>query len=564
MMVTARVLVIAGSSSISHCLVNRLSKSPIVEACQLTPRFKNSHAALFAEQAINTVVYVPQLQSQHRMIPDLAEAAEVFAECARTDIAKVVVLSSAAIYGATPHNPGLLAETRSLSRSRENPIGHSWAKLEALAKAYLGQQTGTQLTILRPAAVLAHGDRHYFSRLFRRRFAITLPLHDPSLQWLSPEDLASAVCGAVEHTHGGIFNVAPDGVMPLRVALRMAGVKRVPIWHALQRVPRAWLAALGLTSPSAQLEYLRYSWTIANQKMKQELGCVPERSSPEVLLDFLHGQARARQDSPARRLTFDDFGMDPTYINAWRRWLFTFLHDYYWRIETKGMEHIPRQGRAVLAGTHRGFMPFDGLMVLHQVAQKVGRYVRFLIHPGLTKTPFPFNWWKLGGVNACQENADYVLQHDELLGYFPEGVQGAFRYYRDVYRLGKFGRDEYVKAALRNRAPIVPFVTVGSAEIFPILAKIHWPWWQRLSMWPCIPLAPPFPLLPLPLPTKWHTQFLEPLHIEHRYPPEAAHDMATVRTISQEVRTRMQDAIDNLLKRRKSIFFGALFESEAN
>ena len=40
--------------------------------------------------------------------------------------------------------------------------------------------------------------------------------------------------------------------------------------------------------------------------------------------------------------------------------------------------------------------------------------------------------------------------------------------------------------------------------------------------------------------------------------------MATVRTISQEVRTRMQDAIDNLLKRRKSIFFGALFESEAN
>ena len=116
-------MVIAGSSSISHCLVNRLSKSPVVEACQLAPRFNGSYALLFAEQAINTVVYAPQLQSQHRMIPDLTEAAAVLAECARTGMTRVVVLSSAAIYGATPHNPGLIAETRSPSRRRENPIG---------------------------------------------------------------------------------------------------------------------------------------------------------------------------------------------------------------------------------------------------------------------------------------------------------------------------------------------------------------------------------------------------------------------------------------------------------
>jgi 1-acyl-sn-glycerol-3-phosphate acyltransferase/nucleoside-diphosphate-sugar epimerase len=554
-------MVIAGNSSTAHYLVNRLSKSPGVEACQLAPRGSGSSALLFAEQAINTVVYAPQLQNQHRMIPDLTEAAAVFAECTR--MTKVVVLSSAAIYGATPHNPGLIAETRAPSRRRENPIGCSWVKLEALATAHLGRQTGTHLVILRPAAVLAHGDTHYYSRLFRRRFAVTLPLHDPALQLLSPEDLANAVCGAVERSDGGIFNVAPAAVIPLRAALRMAGVRRVPVWRSLQRVPRYVFSSLGLASPIEQLEYLRYSWTISNQKIKQVLEFVPERSSTKVLMDFLHGQVSERQDGLARRLAFDDFGMDPSYIDAWRRWLFTFLHDYYWRIEVQGMTHIPRQGRAILTGTHRGFMPFDGLMILHLIAQKVGRYVRFLIHPGLTKTPFPFNWWKLGGVNACQENADYVLQHDELLGYFPEGVQGAFRYYRDAYRLGKFGRDEYVKAALRNRAPIVPFVTVGSAEIFPIIAKLHWPWWQRISMWPCIPIAPPFPLLPLPLPSKWHTQFLEPLHIERHYAPEAANDAATVRAISQEVRTRMQDAIDDMHKRRKSIFFGSIFENEA-
>jgi 1-acyl-sn-glycerol-3-phosphate acyltransferase/nucleoside-diphosphate-sugar epimerase len=559
----ARVMVIAGSSSIAHCLVNRLSKSPVVEVCQFAPRHNGNYALLFAEHAINTVIYSPQLQSQHTMLPNLAEAAAVCAACARAGMAKVVVLSSAAIYGATPHHPGLVAETPSPSRRRANLIGHAWAELEALAQAHLGQHTGTQLTILRPAAVLAHGDTHYFSRLFRRRFAVTLPLHDPSLQLLSPEDLARAVSSAIEHRDSGIFNVAPDEVIPLRVALRMAGVTRVPVLRVLQRGPRHVLSAVGLASPMDQLEYLRYSWTISNRKIKQTFRFVPERSSTEALMDFLPGQGRARQDGLARRQAFDDFGMDTRYIDAWRQRLFTLLHDYYWRIEVKGIAHVPHQGRAILVGTHRGFMPFDGMMLQHLVAQQVGRYVRFLIHPGLTKTPFPFNWWKLGGVNACRENVDYILQRDELLGYFPEGVQGAFRRYNsNVYQLGKFGRDAYVKAALRNRAPIVPCVTLGSAEVYPILAKIHWQWWKRISMWPCIPIAPTFPLLPLP--AKWHTQFLEPFHVERYYPPEAAHDPATVRALSQEVRARMQAAIDDMLKRRKSIFFGSVFESEAS
>src|SRR5262249_1728644 len=148
-MAMARVMVIAGNSSISHYLMNRLSKSPGVEACQLAPHGSGSSALLFAEQAINTVVYAPQLRGQHRMIPDLTEAAAVFAECTRMRMAKVVVLSSAAIYGATPHNPGLIAETRAPSRHRENPIGYSWGKLEALATAHLGRQS-THLVILRP------------------------------------------------------------------------------------------------------------------------------------------------------------------------------------------------------------------------------------------------------------------------------------------------------------------------------------------------------------------------------------------------------------------------------
>jgi len=557
-------MVIADSGPIAYALANRLSKSPVVEACHVAPQFNGGYALLFTEHAIDTVVYAPQLRCQNEMTPNLAEAAMVFAECARARMAKVVVVSSAMIYGADPHNPGFIVETRAPLRGDKNPLGDEWAKLETLADAYVGQPTNTTLTILRPVAVPVRGGTDYFSQIFRQGLVPTLPLYDPSLQLLSPDDLAQAVCCAVERGACGVFNVAPDSVMPLRVALRMAGAKRLPIPRLVQRLARRVLAPLGLAFPGDQLEYLRYTWTVSNAKMKRDLGFAPECSSAEALLTVLNGQACQLWSHPTEHLHFDDFGMDLNYIEAKRRRTFAFLHDYYWRVEVKGGEHIPRQGRAVMVGAHRGFMPFDGVMAFEFVVREVGRYMRFLIHPCLIKVPFPFDFNKLGCLKVCRENADYVLQRDELLAFYPEGIQGAFRHYRGTYQLGKFGRDEYVKFALRNQAPIVPFVTVGSAEIFPVLAKFTWRWWKEKSLWPCFPIALPFPLLPLPLPTKWHTQFLEPLHIEQHYPPEAAHDMATVRAISQEVRTRMQDAIDEIIKRRKFIFFGSVFESEAN
>jgi 1-acyl-sn-glycerol-3-phosphate acyltransferase len=202
-------------------------------------------------------------------------------------------------------------------------------------------------------------------------------------------------------------------------------------------------------------------------------------------------------------------------------------------------------------------MPFDGVMALYALVTKRNRIPRFLIHPSLTKFPFLADFMaKLGGIMACQENGDWVLQRDELLGVFPEGIRGAFTMYDRAYTLGKFGRDEFVRMALRNHAPIYPFVTVGSAEIYPILKRVDWSWFKRYTEWPFLPIT----AAPFPLPSKWHTQFLPPMHIEQQYGPEAAEDPKIVHRISLEVRQRMQAAIDEMLLRRKSIFYGSIFD----
>jgi 1-acyl-sn-glycerol-3-phosphate acyltransferase len=121
--------------------------------------------------------------------------------------------------------------------------------------------------------------------------------------------------------------------------------------------------------------------------------------------------------------TLDRFGMDRGFIDSQGRTLFHFLAKYYWRIETKGLEHVPRHGPAVLVGNHRGFMPWDAIMVLHLIVRNANRVPRFLTHPGLLKFRLIADFvTRLGGVLACRENADLVLAADEILGVLPEGV----------------------------------------------------------------------------------------------------------------------------------------------
>ncbi|HWX55563.1 MAG TPA: 1-acyl-sn-glycerol-3-phosphate acyltransferase [Verrucomicrobiae bacterium] len=542
----ARVVLISRSD---HALALAPALLPVLRRLKTTNQYDLVDPQAFASaetlEANATHVYLPSFADRHGMTPDLSEAERVLAQCARHRAGKIVLLSSALVYGTGPGRKTLVPEGYGV-RTGGNRVASQWKALEDIARRYL--QGHIPLVILRPTTVVP--SQSVLGRRLVARATLTLAGCDPVVQLLSVSDLAEAICCAVENNVNGAFNVAPDGVVPLRAAICLAGGRRIGFPRTLQR----------LAVPADALEYLRYSWTVSNTKIKQDLGFLPRKSSLATLREL---RSPSSTLEPTPEPAFDEFGMDNDYINSFSRTLFKFLCDHYWRIEVKGLDHVPAQGRAVLVGTHRGFMPWDGVMAVHLVAQKTERYIRFLAHPGLFKFPFIADFVaKLGAVPACQESADRVLESDGLLGVFPEGVAGAFAVCRNAYKLRRFGRDAFVKTALRHRTPIIPFVTMGSAETFPIFATIKSRRWTRYSDWPCIPIST-FPLLPVPLPAKWHMRFLSPIHVEKQYPPEADQDAAVVKAISLEVSTQMQRALDEMAGRRRSIFFGSVFGDEA-
>src|SRR5207237_8292684 len=124
--------------------------------------------------------------------------------------------------------------------TRPNAVVEWWRDLERQAAAAF---TGGTLTMLRPAPLL--DGESYFSRLFSGRAAVTLAGYDPSIQLLAVDDLISAIECALTKSRGGVFNVAPGGVIPLRAALRRASAVRIPVPRLWQRAIRLALAPAG-------------------------------------------------------------------------------------------------------------------------------------------------------------------------------------------------------------------------------------------------------------------------------------------------------------------------------
>jgi 1-acyl-sn-glycerol-3-phosphate acyltransferase len=256
----------------------------------------------------------------------------------------------------------------------------------------------------------------------------------------------------------------------------------------------------------------------------------------------------------------DEFGRDPMVASRVKPML-DFLYRKYFRVEVSGVEHIPDTGRGLLVANHSGTLPYDGALLMHAVRtdSPAHREVRPLVEDFVFHFPYLGTFInRIGGVRACQENAERLLAQDQLVAVFPEGIKGVGKLYKERYRLQRFGRGGFIKLALRMGAPIIPVAIVGAEEIHPMVAKVTW--LAKSIGVPYIPVTPTFPLLGplglLPLPSKWHMKIGAPIDYAQRYGPSAVHDRILVNKLAESVRSSIQDMIDELLSQRKSVLFG--------
>ncbi len=71
-----------------------------------------------------------------------------------------------------------------------------------------------------------------------------------------------------------------------------------------------------------------------------------------------------------------------------------------------------------------------------------------------------------------------------------------------------------------------------------------------------------FPLAPVPIPSKWHVRVLPPVPLEGLKPADAE-NARVVKEFSRHVQAIVQRNIDDMLLRRKSIFWGRVLNGTA-
>lgn len=252
----------------------------------------------------------------------------------------------------------------------------------------------------------------------------------------------------------------------------------------------------------------------------------------------------------------DEFGFSLT-TYAWSFPIFRFLLEDYFKVKYHGIHNIPDSGKALVIGNHSGLIPLDGALLTCGLINyhSTPRPVRFLATDWFFNLPGVSDWMRqTGQVRATLENAQKLLERDELVGIYPEGIRGVGKTYRERYRVHDF-HPGFVQLAISSQTPVIPIATIGGDEILPNFANVKT--LKQLFHMPFFPITPAFPFLPfptpfVPLPVKWLMKIHKP--IDFGYPPERANDRKLVRQLAKEVQYTIQKDLNDLLRERKPLF----------
>src|SRR5699024_2984142 len=263
-----------------------------------------------------------------------------------------------------------------------------------------------------------------------------------------------------------------------------------------------------------------------------------------------------------RRLTgdyeVDAYGFDPELAETVLMPLMRPLYRHWFRVEVRGIDHLPDRGGALIVANHSGTIPMDSVMTqlaIHDTHRRQ-RHLRVLGADLVYRLPVISELArKSGSTLACVDDAEALLTAGELVGVWPEGFKGVGKLFSERDQLQRVGRGGFVASALRTSTPIIPCSIVGAEEIYPMIANVDY--LARLLGLPYFPVTPTFPWLgPLgvvPLPSKWIIEFGEPIRTDHVNPADADDPMA-VFDLTDQVRDTIANTLQELLQVRGSAF----------
>ncbi len=214
---------------------------------------------------------------------------QLLAACQKaTSVTKLVVKSSASVYGSGPGDPALFTE----DMEPRHPPTSGWPKdcleVESYVRGLARRRPDLTVTTLRFASFLGPSASTPMALYFSLPIVPTVMGYDARLQFVHEDDGLEVVRLATTADHPGTFNVAGDGILTLSQAIRRAGRVRMPVLSPFVGAAGRWVRRGGFADFSPeQIRLLTHGRAIDTTRLKRGFGYVPAHTTLETFDEFV-------------------------------------------------------------------------------------------------------------------------------------------------------------------------------------------------------------------------------------------------------------------------------------
>lgn len=203
---------------------------------------------------------------------------------AAAGVSRLVVVTSAMVYGARPENPLPLADSAPVQAIPEDSLLGDLVEVERLVAAHAGRP---KVTVLRPATVVGPGADGVITRHFEAPRLLMVSGAAPCWQFCHVDDLASAVALAAASGLPGPAAVGSPGWLSQEEVEALSGLRslQVPEGIAVRTVER--LRRAGVTPAQAsELAFHIHPWVVGCDRLRAA-GWEPTYDNASALTDQL-------------------------------------------------------------------------------------------------------------------------------------------------------------------------------------------------------------------------------------------------------------------------------------
>ncbi|MEU4533678.1 NAD-dependent epimerase/dehydratase family protein [Streptosporangium sp. NPDC023825] len=256
-------------------------------------------AQVIAAADIDTVVHMSlvsapprsggrALMKEHNVIGTM----QLLGACQRSaTVRRVVVRSTTAVYGSSPHDPAVFTEDAEPGEPPSRGYAKDASEVEGYVRGFARRRRDVAVSTLRFANFMGPGVDSPLTRYFTQPVLPTVLGFDPRLQFVHEDDAVEVLRRMAMEDHPGTFNVAGDGVLLLSQCARRAGLLPMPVPSPVFRLMGHLARSAGLVGFSPeQLRLMCHGRVVDTAALSTELGWRPKFSTAAAFEDFLRAR----------------------------------------------------------------------------------------------------------------------------------------------------------------------------------------------------------------------------------------------------------------------------------